>query len=91
MFLISGPLPNVTVSVQRGNGAIHNPPCLRSDNDVFVSCADSLSGSSVAWYINGVLQTGNTGSRQRATTSGNYTCVTTSTCGSVTNTTFIKG
>ncbi|XP_003389282.1 PREDICTED: hemicentin-1-like [Amphimedon queenslandica] len=27
---------------------------------------------------------------QRATVSGNYTCVTTSTCGSVTNTTFIK-
>ncbi|XP_019859850.1 PREDICTED: uncharacterized protein LOC109588100 [Amphimedon queenslandica] len=83
------PLPDVTVSVQRGDGTIVDSPCLRTDNDLFVSCADSLSGSTVAWYINGALMS-NTGSRQRVTVSGNYTCVMTSTCGSVASTTFIK-
>ena len=81
----------MTITVQRGDGTVVSPPCRRSDNDLFVSCADSASGSTVAWYINGVLQSGNTGSRQRATVSGNYTCVTTNVYRSVTNTVFIKG
>uniref|UniRef100_A0A1X7U7C0 Ig-like domain-containing protein n=1 Tax=Amphimedon queenslandica TaxID=400682 RepID=A0A1X7U7C0_AMPQE len=81
-------LPNV-ITVQRSDGTIV-PPCPHSDNDLFVSCGDSAPGSAVAWYINGVLQSGNTGSRQRATVSGNYTCVISNVCGSVSNTTFIK-
>lgn len=81
----------MTVSVVRGDGTIVDPPCLRTDNDLFVSCSDSVPGSTVAWYINGVLQSGSTGSRQRATISGNYTCVRSSTCGSVSKTAFIKG
>lgn len=80
----------MNVTVQRGDGTLASSPCVRSDNDLFVSCVDSLSGSSVEWFVNGVRQ-GSTGNRLRATVSGNYTCITTSTCGDVTNTTFIKG
>ena len=85
-----GSQPRVNVTVQRGDCTLASSPCVHSKNELIVSCKDSLSSSSVEWFVNGVHQ-GSTGARLRATVTGNYTCITTNVCGDVTNTTFIKG
>uniref|UniRef100_A0A1X7T195 Uncharacterized protein n=1 Tax=Amphimedon queenslandica TaxID=400682 RepID=A0A1X7T195_AMPQE len=53
-YNMQGPPLNGAMTVHRGDGTIV-PPCPHSDNDLFVSCADSAPDSTVEWYINGVL------------------------------------